>query len=74
MQKPQRHAALDTLDRTPQIPWHHAYRENGLRWEKFDPVHSLRITPLRRALAFREGACMRLLTVAPDYDSTFGHQ
>lgn len=81
LQKPERHAALDTLKKIRQMTWPQVYRDNGLKWEKIvsvnpppgvDAIYSLRITQSRRATAFRQGQYMRLLTVAPDHDSTYG--
>ena len=81
LQKPERHAALDTLCKIRQMTWPQVYRDNGLKWEKIvsvrppagiDAIYSLRITQARRATAFRDGQFMRLLTVASDHDSTYG--
>jgi hypothetical protein len=81
LQKPERHAALDTLNKIRQMTWSQVYRDNGLKWEKIvsarlsagiDAIYSLRITQSRRATALRDGRTMRLLTVAPDHDSTYG--
>jgi len=81
LQKPERHAALDTLNKIRQLTWSQVYRDNGLKWEKIvsvrpppgiDAIYSLRITQSRRATAYRDGAYMRLLTVAPDHDSSYG--
>ena len=81
LQKPERHAALDTLNKIRQLTWAQVYRDNGLKWEKIvsarpptgvDAIYSLRITQARRATAVRDGAYMRLLTVACDHDSTYG--
>lgn len=81
LQKPERLAALDTLNKIPQLTWTQVYRDNGLKWEKImsvhappgiDAVYSLRITQSRRATALRDGPYMRLLTVAPNHDSTYG--
>jgi hypothetical protein len=81
LQKPERLAALDTLNKIKQLNWMQVYRDNGLKWEKIvsvraptgvDVIYSLRITPARRATAFRDGQYMRLLTIAPDHDSTYG--
>ena len=81
LQKPERLAALDTLKKILQLNWAQVYRDNGLKWEKvvsvrppqgIDAVYSLRITQSRRATAYRDGPYMRLLTVAPDHDSTYG--
>ena len=80
LQKPERHAALDTLNKIRQMTWNQVYRDKGLRWEKIisvkppgdiDTIYSLRLTQARRATAYREGDFMRLLTVAPDHDSTY---
>ena len=81
LQKPERLAALDTLKKILQLNWAQVYRDNGLKWEKvvsvrapqgIDAVYSFRITQSRRATAYRDGPYMRLLTVAPDHDSTYG--
>ena len=83
LQKPDRHAALDTLKKIRQLTWTQLYRDNGLKWEKIvsvrpplgiDAIYSLRITQSRRCTAFRDGEYMRFLTVAPDHDSTYGRK
>lgn len=81
LQKPERHTALDTLNKLRQMTWNQVYRDSGLKWEKIasvkpppgvDAIYSLRITQARRATAYRDGAFIRLLTIAPDHDSTYG--
>ncbi|MFM8556384.1 MAG: hypothetical protein ACKODG_09450 [Betaproteobacteria bacterium] len=81
LQKPERHAALETLKKIRQLTWIQVYRDNGLKWEKvvsvrpppgIEAIYSLRLTHARRATAYRDGSYMRLLTVAPDHDSTYG--
>lgn len=81
LQKLERHAALDTLNKIRQLSWNQLYRDKGLKWEKVaslklpqgvDAIYSLRITQSRRATAYRDGGFIRLLTVAPDHDSTYG--
>lgn len=83
LQKPERHAALDTLNKIRQLTWMQLYRDSGLKWEKIssvtpppgiDAIYSLRITLSRRATAYRDGDFIRLLTVAPDHDSTYGRK
>ena len=80
LQKPERHAALDTLNKIRQMTWNQLVRDQGLKWEKItsikppqgiDAVYSLRINRSRRATAHRDGDFMRLLTIAPDHDSTY---
>ena len=81
LQKAERHAALDTLNKIRCITWNQLYRDPGIKWEKItsikppagiDAVYSLRISRSRRATAYREGAYMRLLTIAPNHDATYG--
>ncbi len=83
LQKAERHAAIDTLKKIRQLTWAQVYRDNGLKWEKIvsakppadiAAVYSLRITRSRRATAWRDGDFMRMLTVAPDHDSTYGRK
>ena len=80
LQKPERNAAVDTLRKIRQLSWGQFYRDNGLKWEKIisvkppqgiDAIYSLRITQSRRCTAYRDGDFLRLLTVAPDHDSTY---
>lgn len=81
LQKPERHAALDTLNKLRQMTWNQVYRDAGLKWEKIvsvkppagiEALYSLRISQARRATAYRDGDFIRLLTIAPDHDSTYG--
>lgn len=83
LQKPERNAAIDTLRKIRLLSWGQLYRDNGLKWEKIvsvkppqgvDAIYSLRITQSRRCTAYRDGDFMRLLTVAPDHDSTYGRK
>lgn len=81
LQKPDRHAALDSLNKIRQMSWNQFYRDSGLKWEKIisvnppagvDAIYSFRITQSRRATAYRDGDFIRLLTIAPDHDNTYG--
>jgi len=81
LQKPERLAALDTLNKIRQLTWNQLYRDSGLKWEKIisikppqgiTAIYSLRITRARRATAYRDGEFMRFLTIAPDHDKTSG--
>jgi hypothetical protein len=83
LQKPQRSAAIDALKKIRQLTWAQLYRDNVLKWKKIvsvkppagiDAIYSLRITQSRRCTAYRDGDAMRLLTVAPDHDSTYGRK
>ena len=81
MPKPERHSALETLNKLRRMTWAQVYSDNGLKWEKITSVtppagipaiYSLRITQSRRATAYRDGDFIRLLTISPDHDATYG--
>jgi hypothetical protein len=81
--KPDRHSALETLNKLRRMSWAQVYRDNGLKWEKIvgitppkgiATIYSLRITQSRRATAYRDGAFIRFLTIAPDHDATYGRR
>ncbi|MES3006531.1 MAG: hypothetical protein V4751_02050 [Pseudomonadota bacterium] len=81
LQKADRIAALNTLNKLRQLSWEQVYKDQGLKWEKIgslipptgvDALYSLRITQSRRAIAYRDGEFMRLLTIPPDHDSAYG--
>jgi hypothetical protein len=83
LQKPERLAALDTLGKLRRLTWDQIYRDPGLKWEKISSVkppagiaaiYSLRITQARRAVAYRDGDFIRLLSIATDHDSTYGRK
>ena len=83
LQKPERHAALDTLRKIRQLSWSLIYRDNGLKWEKIlsvkppqgiDAIYSLRITQSRRCTAYRDVDFIRFLSISPDHDSTYGRK
>jgi len=38
LQKTERHAALDTLNKIRQLSWNQLYRDKGLKWEKVASV------------------------------------
>ena len=83
LQKAERHAALDMLDKLRRLTWQQVYRDKGLRWEKITSIeppagitalYSLRITQARRAVAYRDGDFIRLLSIPPDHDATYGRK
>jgi hypothetical protein len=81
LQKPERHSALETSNKLRRMTWNQVYRDQGLKWEKIvsltppagvAAIYSLRITQSRRATAYRDGDFIRLLTISPDHDATYG--
>ena len=81
LQKPKRHAAVDTLNKIRQLTSNQLYLDGGLTWEEIstikpppdiDAIYSLRITPAPRTTAYRDGDHVRLLKVAPSHESAQG--
>lgn len=81
LQESERLAALATLGKIRRLTWQQLCRDSGLKWEKIvsvkpppgiDGIYSLRITQSRRATAYRDGAFIRLLTIATDHDGSYG--
>jgi hypothetical protein len=70
---------LKTLLKLSQMSWNDVYRDSGLRWEailsKFGPegarLYSFRISQSFRAMAYRDGLWLRVLSLHPDHDSAY---
>jgi len=68
------------LRRLAELDWATIYRHTGFRWEAIDhlkapngaKVHSLRLSQKVRAIAYREGEFLRLISLHPDHDSAYG--
>ncbi len=67
------------LGRLRKLDWETVYRHAGLKWEALDHVrtpngakaHSLRLSQKIRAVAFREGRFLRLVSLHVDHDSAY---
>jgi hypothetical protein len=72
---------LGTLRKLVAMSWEQVYRDPGLKWELVhsrkgpndERVYSFRIGKGFRALAYREEGWMRILSLHPDHDSTYGN-
>jgi hypothetical protein len=72
-------AVLATLRRISQMEWQQFYTDRGLRWEAIlsrpgprrGRIYSLRVTKRVRAVAYREGDFLRLLSLHADHDSAY---
>lgn len=70
---------LETLRKIGRLSWDQLYSDGGLRWEAIGSrsgpnkvrLYSLRITQKFRAVAYREGDWLRLLSLHPDHDSAY---
>jgi len=72
-------AVLATFRKIRLFDWEQLYRDPGLRWEAIlsrsgpggQRIYSLRITQRVRAVAYRDGQFLRLLSLHSDHDSTY---
>ena len=72
-------AVLSALKKLHQMEWELLYRDRAFRWEAIlsrkgpaeQRIYSLRVTRPARALAYREGDFLRLLSIHPDHDSAY---
>jgi hypothetical protein len=68
-----------SLRRLRECDWNTLYRHTGFRWEAIDhlkapngaKVYSLRLSQRIRAIAFRDGEFLRLISLHPDHDSAY---
>jgi hypothetical protein len=68
-----------TLRRLRSMNWNAVYMHGGLNWEAVDHVttptgakaYSLRLSLKMRALAYREGDVLRLMSLHLDHDSAY---
>ena len=72
-------AVFATLRKIRRLQWDDLYRDKGLRWEaiqsrrgpRSERIYSLRVTQRVRAVAYRDGAFLRLLALHVDHDSAY---
>ena len=72
-------AVLNAFRKIHQLDWEQLYRDPGLRWEAIlsrsgpgnQRIYSLRITQRVRAVAYRDGQFLRLLSLHSDHDSAY---
>ena len=72
-------AVLAALKKLHQMDWEQLYRDPGFRWEAIlsrkgpagQRIYSLRVTRRMRAVAFREGDYLRMLSIHADHDSAY---
>jgi hypothetical protein len=72
--------AAASLRRLRELDWNALYRHTGFRWEALEhlkapngaKVYSLRLSQQIRAVAFRDGDFLRLISLHPDHDPAYG--
>jgi hypothetical protein len=68
-----------SLRRLRELDWTAFYRHTGFRWEAIEhlkapngaKVYSLRLSEKVRAVAYRDGDFLRLISLHPDHDSAY---
>ena len=66
-----------SLRRLRELDWNSLYRHTGFRWEAIEhlkapngaKVYPFRLSQRIRAVAFRDGDFLRLISLHPDHDS-----
>lgn len=68
-----------SLRRIRELDWNSLYRHTGFQWEAIEhlkspsggTVYSLRLSQRIRAIGFRDGEFLRLISLHPDHDSAY---
>jgi hypothetical protein len=79
LDKQDQRATLTTLRKLSRMSWEQVYRDSGLRWEavasRTGPdgarLYSIRLARGFRAVAYRDGDWLRLLSLHPDHNSAY---
>lgn len=79
LEKAEQIAVIHTLRKIDCMNWNQLYNDRGLKWEliyshmgpKGERLYSFRIGLKSRALAYREGEWLRILSLHPDHDSVY---
>ena len=79
LEKEKQLAVLGSLRKLSQMTWEQVYADPGLRWEaiasRLGPhggrLYTLRLGRGFRAVAYRDGDWLRLLTLHPGHDSAY---
>jgi hypothetical protein len=70
---------IASLRRLSRLEWNALYRHAGFHWEAIEHlrapnganIHSLRLSQRIRALAYRDGGFLRLLSLHPGHNSAY---
>jgi len=71
---------VGSLRRLRELDWSTVYRHTGFRWEAIRHIrtpsgataYSLRLSEKIRAIGYRDGDLLRLISLHPDHDSAYG--
>jgi hypothetical protein len=79
LEKPEVLACVRTLRKIRQLEWEDIYRDSGLNWEAISSIagplnrrlYSFRVSQKFRAVAYRDGNELMLMSLHPDPDSAY---
>ncbi|UOF91382.1 hypothetical protein LSG31_03765 [Fodinisporobacter ferrooxydans] len=79
LSKQEQLAVLGTLRKLTDMNWNQMHRDSGLKWELIhsrcgsmgEKLYSFRIGKGFRAIAYRDGCWLRVLSLHPDHDSAY---
>jgi hypothetical protein len=68
-----------SLRRLRELDWNTLYRHTGFKWEAIRHIrtpngaaaYSLRLSQKVRAIAYRDGGFLRIISLHPDHDSAY---
>lgn len=71
---------VGSLRRLREFDWNTVYRHTGFKWEAIRHIrtpngaaaYSLRLSEKIRAIAYRDGDFLRIISLHPDHDSAYG--
>ena len=71
---------VGSLRRLRELDWSTVYRHTGFKWEAIRHIrtpngataYSLRLSEKIRAIAYRDGDFLRIISLHPDHDSAYG--
>jgi hypothetical protein len=71
---------VGSLRRLRELDWNTVYRHGGFKWEAIRHIrtpngataYSLRLSEKIRAIGYRDGDLLRLISLHPDHDSAYG--
>jgi hypothetical protein len=70
---------VDSLRRLRELDWNTVYRHTGFKWEAIRHLrtpngataYSLRLSEKIRAIGYRDGDLLRIISLHPDHDSAY---
>lgn len=64
-----------TFKKLRGMTWSDVFRDHGLKWEEIKTSpgnYSIRVSQSHRVVLTRDGNWMRLVSLSPDHDATYG--